>query len=70
MKTPLTCRLIAAAGAAVTTWSLLLGVAWLGQPDAPAEVTLAHRPAQPQAAPEAPDQPQPPVVVVARNEPR
>ncbi len=70
MNTSLTSRLIAAAGAAVTTWSLLVGVVSLGQPATPADVTLAHRPAEPKAAPEAPELPQQAVVVVARNEPR
>ena len=44
MNTTLIARLIAAAFAAVTTSSLLLGMVWLGQPGTDADITLAKQP--------------------------
>lgn len=55
MNTTLIARLIAAAFAAVTTVSLLLAMAWLGQPGAETQIALAK-------------QPQPTPVVVASSD--
>lgn len=60
MNTPWIYRLIAAAGAAVTTWSLLLGVVSLGHPGTPGDTTQARQ-TPPQGQ-------QPPAGLVARNE--